>query len=473
MLSKSNMLKDTPQKCIDALRRGDYSSVLNLGQLVYDRYVPLNDGKSLEADEVTPLMASLLAETDITLDDIVKIQHGIQSSPYGSQQQYYSTQMMSAATTLLGYEAWLVKKEDNPVKLPEEIRQMVKDDVAEAIKRPKDPKKDAAKEVVKKTMLDMDEEMLILINKEGSFQRVFAYAVNHLIKENVDQIREKGKLISDYLDRTEAYIEALDRESKILIAEVRGLRKDLEGLNKKIDTLSSEVFSAQKNELEKNIASKQNRLSEIEKSRRGAYTRKLETEDQLSILITQPEKFKDHQMLEDHILGLLKRITNGREQISAKETLSELPGEEYLLNLQQNVESYLDFLDQNRPDKDPKWLKTYAARKDAAENMLIFVKTAGLREPAKTLEYLQNSIKTIENNRPGLFELGFIDWVKSFFKKYEAEMVKKTDGALVSTQNELQTIREDFAQRKKALGAIKEGLGEGVIVDEEKQSKLT
>lgn len=303
-------------------------------------------------------------------------------------------------------------------------------------------------------MLDMDKEMLILIDKERSFQRVFAYAVNHLIKENVDQIREKGKLISDYLDRIEAYIEALDRESKTLKAEVRDLRNDLEELNKKIDTLPSEDFAAQKNELDKNITSRQESLSAIEKSRRGAYTRKLETMDQLSILITQPEKFKDSQMLENHILGLLKRITNGRDQISAKETLSELPDEVSLLNLQQKIESYLDFLDKKRPDKDPRWLKTYEARKGAAENMLIIVKTASLREPAKTLEYLQNHIKTIENNRPGLFELGFIDWVKSFFKKYEAEMVKETDVSLESTQNELQTLRANFVEQKKHWGNL-------------------
>ncbi|QLZ67743.1 hypothetical protein FOLKNPGA_00516 [Legionella sp. PC1000] len=438
---------DTPQKCIDALRRGDYSSVLNLGKLVYARYKPLNDNKVLGADDVTPLMASLIAETNITLDDIVKIQHGILSAQAGSQQQYYLTQLMSAATTLLSHEAYLMKQEDNQDKSPQEIRQMVRDEVAEAIKGCEDPKKEGAKKVVNTTIIEMDKEMVIVVEKKKAFQLVFAYAANHLIKKNVEPMRETGKLLSDYLDSIEAEIEALDKE-----------RDELENdLKQLIDQLPKEKdFSARKEELEKNIHLNQDRLDNIKRLpdglRRNAYVRKLATENQLSFLIANPEK---------------------REEISLNEALSGVPIEESLQSLHQQIKSYIDFLENNRPSKYSILLNAYNARKSAAKNMLIAVTTSNLRTPEETLVYLENNTKVIENNRPGLLELGFIAWVKNFFKEYKAAMVETTDAALTSTQNELQTLRENFVERKNAFKAIKDGAEKDVANDPTNQSLLS
>lgn len=145
-----------PQDYIDAIRKGKYLLALGLGQLVYDRYKPLNNDEILGGDDVTPLMASLLAETDLTFNDIVKIQHGIFSlnSHETAEQQYYLTQIMSAVSTLLSHEAWLMQQEGNQDKSPKEIRKMVRNEIAQAIAKPADPKKDAAKEVARTTIID-------------------------------------------------------------------------------------------------------------------------------------------------------------------------------------------------------------------------------------------------------------------------------------------------------------------------------
>ncbi|HHF7375744.1 hypothetical protein [Legionella bozemanae] len=399
-----------PQDYIDAIRKGKYLLALGLGQLVYDRYMPLNNDEILGGDDVTPLMASLLAETDLTFNDIVKIQHGIFSlnAHETAEQQYYLTQIMSAVSTLLSHEAWLMQQEGNQGKSPQEIRQMVRDEIAQAIARPVNPKKEAAKEVARTTIIDKSPEMEILIEKEKSCQKVFAYAVDHLIKRNVEQIRDMGKLLSDYLDSIEADIKAIDQETKRLEAE----------------------------QLEPG-GERQARIKELEKSRREIWNRKLEVEDQLSLL-SRPE-------------------THG--QISAqsvKTALEGVPVEESFQSIHQQITSYLDFLENNRPHKHSILLKAYEARKIAAENMLIAVTTSNLRTPDETLAYLENNIKAIENNRPGLLELGFIAWVKNFFKNYKAEMIKKTDNTLAATNTELKTFKENFVEHKKALGMIME-----------------
>lgn len=170
--------------------------------------------------------------------------------------------------------------------------------------------------------------MEILIEKEKSCQKVFAYAVDHLIKRNVEQIRDMGKLLSDHLDSIEADIKAIDQETKRLETE----------------------------QLEPG-GERQARIKELEKSRREAWNRKLEVEDQLSLL-SRPE-------------------THG--QISAqsvKTALEGVPVEESFQSIHQQITSYLDFLENNRPHKHSILLNAYEARKIAAENMLIAVTTS-------------------------------------------------------------------------------------------------
>lgn len=90
--------------------------------------------------------------------------------------------------------------------------------------------------------------------------------------------------------------------------------------------------------------------------------------------------------------------------------------------------------------------------------MLLIIKTAGLREPKATLFHLENHTKTIEASRPGLIELGLIDWVKNFFEKYKSKMTKETDATLKVTKKELKKLvfSDSFRNVKERLQQAKE-----------------
>ncbi|KTD67219.1 MULTISPECIES: hypothetical protein [Legionella] len=442
-----SQIKFKPQDYIDALREGNYPLAAGLGRFLYTKYMPLNDGEVLGADEVTPLMASLLAETDITSADIANIQHGVLSLPFGLESQYYMTQIMSGAITLLSNEAALMKQEGNQGKSAKDIRQMVRDEINVAITGPTYKEKNRAQEVIANiTNAKSSKELEALLAKEMTIQKVFAFVVDHLIKENVGQIRAKGTRLIHHLNNIENHVAELNREADKLEAEIEVLKKDLENLYNKIGKLPKDDFMAQKKALDDNIALKKVHLRETIKLISIANGHKHMAEDQLLILCNKPEEFNN-----DHILHHLKGITNKRGEVSAKKALEGLPVEAFLQEVQQQIESYLDFLDKKpveNPDKNPRLLDAYHARKNAAENMLIFIKTASLRTPQETIINLQHQAKTIESNRPGIRELGFLGWLKDFFIFWKkSEMTKITDDTLKNVNSVLASKKTEFKEQ--------------------------
>ncbi|PWY55579.1 hypothetical protein DGG96_10720 [Legionella qingyii] len=366
---------DKPQAYINALRKGEYSVAAGLGPLLNQRYLPLNkdeDNKdqSLGADDVTPLMASLLAETDINFTDIVKIQHGILSTDW--EERYCLTQVMSGAAVLLSHEASLQLKEENKGKQAKDIRAIVTNAIQQAIKGPEYTEGNAAQQVAKTTMMELSKEMLASIDEEKTHQRLLDYTISNLKEDKASQLREAGTRLLAFIDKIDIHIGKMNKEFIRLSDEIDAL-----------DKIEGGYDPAQRKHM---VALKLTRLSE----KAEAFILRQAVEAQLVSLIAQPEQFE-----ENNILYFLKAKAT-YAQISVKQALSGYPVEEPLQEIKQQIESYLEFLEQN-----PAANQFYRARKHAAENMLILVKTADLRSPQDTLKNLECFAKTIENNRPG------------------------------------------------------------------------
>lgn len=452
-----------PQDYVDALREGNYEVAANLGRLLNDRYIPLNGGVELGADEVTPLMAGLFAETDFTIDDIVRLRLGVSALSFDQEAQYYMTQMVSGASTLLSNEASLMKQDANKDIPPADIRQMVAGKIKEALAGPY--VKNATQDVVAAiTSMEKNQEMEELVKKKRSHQQVFTYALEHLIKENVPQIRAAGNILNNYHEKVVENIQHTESESmkkvNLLEEEIKKLREDLKELNNEIGTPSDKDLLAQKKEIENTIKTNIQSKLEILTSIREANAHKNMVVEQIMHLCNKPEEFKDKNILDNYIQDFFRQSSKERK-VSVQEVLSGLPVHESLQQVQQKIEFYLHFLDENpvdEPEKNPRLLKAYEARKNAAENMLLIIKTAGLREPEATLFHLKTHTKTIEANRPGLRELGFIGWLKNFFEKYKSKMTKETDATLELTKTELKKLgfSDSFRNVKERLEQVKE-----------------
>ncbi|KTD02925.1 hypothetical protein [Fluoribacter gormanii] len=511
-----------PQGYIDELRKGNYiAAAMGLGQELHDRYQKFST-EPLDGDVMIPLMTTLLAETNIAIEDMPMIQHGILSTGMG-EQAGYMTHVLSATLKLLSHEAWLKEQEGNQEKSPQDIRKMVRNEVTELLET-NDNKVNKIKKIEEIADGKEKKETEALIAKEMTYQKTFAYAVEHLIKENNALIRETGNLLIKRLNEVEAEIEKLEGEKGSLDATSISLRIQLKKLNADRDKLDKKQFIIQENELHEKITL----LEQLEKSR----FLKLNLEDDLARLITQPKEFnaskalswisnektlqEARQKVESYLgflnsnpidesennLDLLKaydaRKYAAAMMLTAIKTASlrspeatltllndnakiieeNLPGKEGgdlvgwfsdgdskedLQEVQQKIASYLTFLDQNvveNPDENPKLLKAYEARKDAAETMLMVVKTASLRSPEATLTLLKDNAKTIEKNLPGPWELGIIAWIIDRFIN-KSEMRKTTDDTLMSTKAQIKTLgtKNSFMQSKKMLEEIK-GNGE-------------
>ncbi|WP_133129174.1 hypothetical protein [Legionella steigerwaltii] len=458
---KTQMKLVKPQAYVDALREGNYQVAANLGRLLFDRYVPLNDGNTLEADDVTPLMASLLAETDITIDDMVRIQHGASffSSDAEAEARYYMTQMGAGAITLFSNE--LKVQKENKDKSPQAIRQMIRDEINKATAGPY-KEKNAAQEVkVMITNVEKSQEIEDWAQERMTPQRVFAYAVGHLIKDNVKQIRAAGNLLNSYLnniiDNINRAEPELNKDAERLQTEMDEIKEKLQMLGKKRGELPQEDFLAQKGKLDEAFKLKRDSRLVILSSISEANSRKRMIEDELLLLCTKPEKFKDKRVLEEHIRGFLEEMMKGT---STNELLTSLPVEAPLQNVYQQIESYLDILNNNpvaEPDKNPKLLIAYNARKEAAENIRLIIKTSGSRSPQETLERLEKNVKVIENNRPGIVELGPVDWLKAKVKEFRA-WINQTIDPLKSAKTEVKELRKNsgfFETAKKEFEEIR------------------
>ncbi|WP_454783352.1 hypothetical protein [Legionella sp. WA2022007384] len=382
-----------PQAYIDALRKGDYVfASIGLAKKIYDKYQSLSE-KPLSADDVTPLLTNLFAETDLSIKDLPLIQLGILSigASYGpGEATYYMTQIMAAAAALFSHEVWLREQEGNQDKSPQGIRHIVQDEITQAFKE----NGLKAAEGITEGKMSKEVDPAVLIVKETTYKKVFAYAVNHLISKNNALVRETGKLLIARLDEVEAQIVELDKKADAS-----------EGDSKEIGTLGRKARKSQR-----------------------------EIEDHLSFLMVQPKDF------------------------NANNALSWMLDQGYLQEVKQQIESYLDFFNKNPiddPKNNQGLLKAYDARKYAAAMMLTAIKTASLRPPQATLAILQDSAKMIENNRPGPWELGIIAWIIDLFIK-KSEMTKITDKTLQLTKAEIKTLRTKnwFFQSRKALNEV-------------------
>ncbi|WP_131793969.1 hypothetical protein [Fluoribacter gormanii] len=523
-----------PQGYIDELRKGNYiAAAMGLGNEVYSRYQSFST-EPLGGDDVLPLMITLLAETDIAIEDMPMIQHGILSTGMG-EQAGYMTHVLSATMKLLSHEAWLKEQEGNQEKSPQDIRKIVRNEVTELLET-NDNKVNKIKKIEKIADGKEKKETEALIAKEMTYQKTFAYAVEHLIKENNALIRETGKLLINLLDSSEAKIAEYDNLVHNKEAKLRSLRDALNQLEAQRGKLPDKNYLAQKKEFEEKIAKEQQKLKkpleEITVLRREVMSLKIALENHLACLMIEPKDFnasralswipnekllqEARQKVESYLDFLNSNPIDESEQnkdllkaydarkyaaammlttiktaslrsLEATLTLlndnakiieKNLPGKEGgdlvgwfadgdskedLQEVQQKIASYLTFLDQNvveNPDENPKLLKAYEARKDAAQTMLRVVKTASLRSPEATLTLLKDNAKTIEKNLPGPWELGIIAWIIDRFIN-KSEMRKTTDDTLMSTKAQIKTLgtKNSFMQSKKMLEEIK-GNGE-------------
>ncbi|WP_454785503.1 hypothetical protein [Legionella sp. WA2024007413] len=391
--------KREPQAYIDALRKGDYVfAAIGLSKLMYAKYQSLSK-RVLFADDVTPLLRNLFAETDLSINDLPLIQFGILYNQASNESEvtYYLTQMMASAAELLSHEEWLREQEGNRNKSPKDIRQLVRDEITEAFK-----KQNGLQEAERITEGKMGMDPGVLVAKETTYKKTWAYAVNHLINENNVLIRETGKILLDRLDEVGAKIEELDRKAV-----------SKEG-DKEIVRLWRETRKHQR-----------------------------EVEDQLSILMVQPKEFH------------------------ANKALSWVMDQDFLYEVKQQTEAYLNFLNNNpvdEPEKHKGLLKTYDARKYATAMMLTAIKTAFLRPPQATLAILQDNAKKIENNRPGFWELGIVAWIIDHFIK-KSEMTKITDMTLKLTKDEIKKLgTNNFFYKKAHHETISERSGHEVVM---------
>ncbi|QMT59744.1 hypothetical protein HBNCFIEN_01111 [Legionella sp. PC997] len=446
-----------PQAYIDALREGNYKVAVNLARLLYDKYVPLNDGKDLTVEETLPLMTSLLAETDIAFEDIANIYRGELSfdSDEEAEQRYYMSQMGTAALTLLANEATLREQDGNQDK---EVRQIIRDGINKAIEGPHQEKNATLEVKTTITSVQKNQDMEDLVKKEMTPQRAFAYAVAHLIKENVDQIRVAGEILTEYLDNEvdiiNRNVSILNKEVSTLEEEIKAIREEQKELEKPTVESSQEEFLAKKKELDERLKLKINRRLEVLKLIREAKSPKEMIEAELALLCTKPEEFKNEKILDNHLMDFFKKMMR---ETSVNEFLTSLPHENDLKNVQDQIKTYLDILDKNpveNPDENPKLLKSYNARKDAAENMLIIINTSSLRSGQETLAHLKKNIKAIEDNRPGLLELGIVGWVKGWIEKLRT-LGTKTNDPLKSAKTGLEELKPNFVRAKQQLEGIK------------------
>ncbi|WP_454783353.1 hypothetical protein [Legionella sp. WA2022007384] len=392
------------QVFVDALRRGEFASTAEvLAKKIYEKYQ--TPERPLLADDYLPLMTNILAETDISINDLPMLKVGTLSTGSLTEVGYYMNEILVAAAVFLSHEAWLREQEGNQDKSPEEIRQMVKDEVTKAFEK----KEDGISKAVKITEGKLSKQMaaLDLLTKEASHPKAFDYAINHLIKENNTLIRETGELLVKELNQVEAEMAELDKKIVSAEAKIKELGKDAK---------------EHKDDLKKMV-----------QSRRVLFDRKIELEEHLSNLMVKPHDF------------------------NANKAFEKMPNVKSIQELKGRIESYLEFLNDNpveEPEENLKLLRSYESRKSAATMMLTAIKTASLRSPEQTLAILQDNAEALAKNRPGIWELGIIAWIKDYLSK--SGMMKTTDEALKSTKAEIETLgTNSFFLIKQELNEIK------------------
>ncbi|KTD82966.1 hypothetical protein [Legionella waltersii] len=113
------------------------------------------------------------------------------------------------------------------------------------------------------------------------------------------------------------------------------------------------------------------------------------------------------------------------------------------------IQEYLTILHDNpvhEPEKNPKLATAHHIRRLAGQNMLLSLYQGEPKE--KVMKNIERHLKTIERNKPGLAELGFIGWIKNLLGMNKG---------LSSEQDKFKETMQKLKESNKAENRIDKG----------------